>query len=102
MIMEKVINQAQLLEEGLARYLKVSIWPPYPSRLSGEPGGQQDQEHGVVLHDQGEGYQPITTFPKYPSLKVKSQILYLNGVIMVSRAHNICVSGLDPIDCKSS
>ena len=28
----------------------------------GEPGGQQDQEHGVVLQDQGEEYQqPINS-----------------------------------------
>ena len=26
----------------------------------------------------------------------------LNGSIMLSRAHNMCKSGLDPIDCKSS
>ena len=32
--------------------------PPYPSRSSVGPGGQQDQEHGVVLHYQEEGYQP--------------------------------------------
>ena len=25
------------------------------------PGGQRDQEHGVVLHVQGEGYQPPIT-----------------------------------------
>ena len=25
------------------------------------PGGQQDQGHGVVLHDQEEGYQPPIT-----------------------------------------
>ena len=25
------------------------------------PGGQEDQEHGVVLHDQEEGYQPPIT-----------------------------------------
>ena len=36
--------------------------PPYPSRWSVEPGGQRDQEHGVVLHVQGEGYQPPITF----------------------------------------
>ena len=35
--------------------------PPYPSRSSVGPGGQRDQEHGVVLHDQGEGYQPPKT-----------------------------------------
>ena len=33
---------------------------PYPSKSVG-PGGQRDQEHGVVLHDQEEEYQqPIT------------------------------------------
>ena len=32
--------------------------PPYPSRSSVRPGGQRDQEHGVVQHVQGEGYQP--------------------------------------------
>ena len=36
--------------------------PPYPSRWSVGPGGQQDQEHGVVLHVQGEGYQPPITY----------------------------------------
>ena len=36
--------------------------PPYPSRWSVGPGGQRDQEHGVVLHVQGEGYQPPITF----------------------------------------
>ena len=35
--------------------------PPYPSRWSGGPGGQRDQEHGVVLHVHGEGYQPPIT-----------------------------------------
>ena len=34
---------------------------PYPSRSSVGPGGQQDQEHGVVLHVQEEGYQPPQT-----------------------------------------
>ena len=34
--------------------------PPYPSRSSVGPGGQRDQEQGVVLHDQEEGYQPPT------------------------------------------
>ena len=36
--------------------------PPYPSRSSVGPGGQRDQEHGVVLHDQEEGYQPPIIF----------------------------------------
>ena len=35
--------------------------PPYPSRSSVGPGGQRDQEHRVVLHDQEEGYQLSTT-----------------------------------------
>ena len=35
--------------------------PPYSSRWSDGPGGQEDQEHGVVLHVQGEGYQPPIT-----------------------------------------
>ena len=35
--------------------------PPYPSRSSVGPGEQRDQKHGVVLHDQEEGYQPPQT-----------------------------------------
>ncbi len=31
--------------------------PPYLSSWIDGPGGQQDQGHGVVLHDQGEEYQ---------------------------------------------
>ena len=41
--------------------------------------------------------QPLLT-----TLNEKSQVLDLNGIIMVSWAHNMCKSGLDPIDCKSS
>ena len=33
-----------------------------PPTHPGGPGGQQDQGHGVVLHDQEEGYQPPITF----------------------------------------
>ena len=29
----------------------------HPIQVAGGPGGQQDQVHGVVLHDQGEEYQ---------------------------------------------
>ena len=32
-----------------------------PPTHQGGPGGQQDQGHGVVLHDQEEGYQPPVT-----------------------------------------
>ena len=35
---------------------------PYPSRSSVGPGGQRDQEHGVVIHYQEEGYKPPITF----------------------------------------
>ena len=35
---------------------------PNPSTWTGGLGRQQDQGHGVVLHDQGEGYKaPITS-----------------------------------------
>ena len=30
---------------------------PLPNKPKKLPGGQQDQGHEVVLHDQGEGYQ---------------------------------------------
>ena len=36
--------------------------PANPSRSSVGPGGQRNQEHGVVLHDQEECYQPPITF----------------------------------------
>ena len=43
--------------------------PPYPPRFAGVPGGQQNQGHGVVLHDQEEEHQkPIT--PRNGSIKV--------------------------------
>ena len=35
--------------------------PPYPSRTSVGPGEQRDQQHGVVQHVQGKGYQPPKT-----------------------------------------
>ena len=44
--------------EKVLKRKKSQYDPPYPSRSSVGPGGQQDQEHGVVLHDQEEGYQP--------------------------------------------
>ena len=61
------------------------------------------QQDGAALDDQGEVYPTNYNFPLLPpSLKEESQILYLNGIIMVSRANNMCKPGLDPIDCKSS
>ena len=48
--------------EKVLRGKKSQYDPLYPSRWSVGPGGQRDQEHGVVLHVQGEGYQPHITF----------------------------------------
>ena len=47
--------------EKVLKRKKSQYDPPYPSRWSVGPGGQQDQEHGVVQHVQGEGYQPPIT-----------------------------------------
>ena len=69
----------------------------YPSRWPSGPGGQQDQGHGsgrVVLQDQGEGNQP--------TISEVGLTQGDHGIIMLSQAHNMCKSGLDPIDCKSS
>ena len=41
--------------------------PPYPSRSSVGSGGQRDQEHGVVLHEQEEGHQPPKNFRRWCS-----------------------------------
>ena len=41
---------------------------------------------------------PIAPVPS--SLKKESKVLVVNGIIMVSRAHNMCKPELDPIDCK--
>ena len=49
--------------------------PPNPSRWTGGPGGQQDQGHGVVLHDQGEEYQQPRT-PRSGSSKVPQEEKY--------------------------
>ncbi len=47
-------------------------------------------------------FQAQMKAPVPPSLKKESQVLVVNGIIMVSRAHYMCKPGLDPIDCKSS
>ena len=49
--------------------------PLYPSRWSVGPGGQQDQKHVVVLHVQGEGYQPHTTLRSWSSQVPKGLIM---------------------------
>ena len=36
--------------------------PLNSSSPKNRPGGQQDQGHGVVLHDQEEGYQSTLNF----------------------------------------
>ena len=38
-------------------------------------GGQQDQEHGVVLHVHGEGYQPLITSRIWISQVTKGLIM---------------------------
>ena len=48
--------------EKVQKEKKSQYDPPYPSRSPVGPGGQRDQEHGVVLHDKEEGYQPPKTF----------------------------------------
>ena len=48
--------------EKLLKGKKSQYDPPYPSRSLVGPGGQPDQEQGVALHDQEEGYQPSLTF----------------------------------------
>ena len=57
--------------------------PPYPSRSSVGPGGQRDQEHGVVLHDQEEGYQPPKTSRTESSQVLGSQE---HGVVLHDRS----------------
>ena len=43
----------------MSEFCRLGLYdPPYPSRWSVGPGGQRDQEHRVVQHVQGEGYQP--------------------------------------------
>ena len=42
-----------------------------PTRSSVGPGGQRDREHGVVLHDQEEGYQHIN-HPKLLTSRTES------------------------------
>ena len=37
-----------------------------PPTCQSGPGGQQDQGHGVVLHDQEEGYQPPSVLRRSP------------------------------------
>ena len=81
--------------------------PPYPSRWSVGPGGQQDQEHGVVLHDQEEGHRPPITFrsgssqvpqgqEEVVSMSVEEVSLYLLD------GDPITYFGLVPIDPRSS
>ena len=54
----KECSREKVLERKKSQYD-----PHYPYRWSVGvgPGGQRYQEHGVVLHVQGEGYQPPNT-----------------------------------------
>ena len=47
---------------GVDKYYKGLVWPLHYPTQPGGPGGQQDQGHGVILHDQGEVYQKPTPF----------------------------------------
>ena len=63
------------------------------------PDGQQDQGHGVVLHDWGEGYQHPITFrsgSRQLSISVEEVSLYFLG------GDPIPYIGLVPIDPRSS
>ena len=58
-----------------------------PPTHQGGPGGQQDQGHGVVLHDQGV---------EVVSTSVEEVCLYFLGGVPIQ------YFGLDPIDSRSS
>ena len=74
---------------------------PQPKKL---PGGQQEQGHGVVLHDQGEGYQQTKTF-RSGSNKVaqglKEAFQFQNPIFLLVLVP-IPFLGLDLIDPRSS
>ena len=65
----QLLTMKEYSREKVLKRKKSQYDPPYPSRSSVGPGGQQDQEHGVVLHDQEEGYQHIN-HPKLLELRV--------------------------------
>ena len=65
--------------------------PLYPSRWSVGPGGQRDQEHGVVQRVQGEGYQPPIT-----SRSGSSQVP--QGLSMTPSTHP--GEQVDQVDCE--
>ena len=77
--------------EKVLRGKKSQFDSPYPSRSSVAPGGQQDQEHGVVLHDLGEGYQPPIT-----SRSGSSQVP--QGLSMTPSTHP--GEQVDQVDCE--
>ena len=57
------------------------IPPLYPSSQQYWLGGQQDQGHGVVLHDQGEYYQQAITFGSW----IRQVYKCWGGVLQVLR-----------------
>ena len=57
----QLLTMKECSREKVLKGKKSQYDPPYSSRSSVGPGGQQDQEHGVVQHVQGEGYQPPKT-----------------------------------------
>ena len=58
---QQLLTMKECSREKLLTGKKSQYDPPCPSRSSVGPGGQQDQEHGVVLHVQEEGNQPPQT-----------------------------------------
>ena len=57
----QLLTMKECSREKVLKGKKSQYDPPYPSRSSVGPDGQRDQEQGVVLHDQEEGYLPPIT-----------------------------------------
>ena len=76
---------------------------PCPTKSNKVPKKEkkEDLDLGLILyqmsqhHQKGQKQVPL-------SHREESQVLYLNGIIMVSWAHNMCGLGLEPIDSKSN
>ena len=57
----KLLTMKECSREKVLKGKNSQYNPPYISRWTVGLGGRRDQEHGVVLHIQGEGYQPPIT-----------------------------------------
>ena len=71
----KLLTMNEWSREKVLKVKKSQNNPPYPSRWSVGPGGQWDQEHGVVLHVQREEemkpwlYKDIGTYCHFSIVK---------------------------------